>query len=104
MDSATYVLMGLSFPAKLTHELLKGVQAMEESVTYQEIIAKGEARGRAEGRAEGERAALLRVGRKRLGEPSPEVAAALAAITAEERLGQLLERVVEVETWDELFA
>jgi len=45
--TATYVLMGLRYDLALAGELLKGVLAMEESVTYQEIIRKGEARGEA---------------------------------------------------------
>src|SRR5207244_4281729 len=46
--TATYVLMGLRYDEALADELLRGVLAMEESVTYQAIIRKGKAEGRAE--------------------------------------------------------
>ena len=75
---------------------------MKESVTYQAILEEGEEKGRVEGRVEGEYRALLRVGAKRLGEPSPEIRAALAAVTSAERLESLLDRVMEVENWEEL--
>ena len=43
--TATYVLMGLRFSKDLSARILQGVVAMEESVTYQEIVRKGMAQG-----------------------------------------------------------
>jgi predicted transposase YdaD len=40
--TATYLLMGLRYEQALVNQLLEGVIAMEESVTYQALIAKGE--------------------------------------------------------------
>src|SRR5438874_956004 len=80
--TATYVLMGLRYDEALADELLRGVLAMEESVTYQAIIRKGKAEGRAEGeakgRAEGAQRILVRIGTKALGNPDAETTAAIA--------------------------
>ena len=69
---------------------------MKESVTYQAIVR--------EGRVEEARAILLRLGRRRFGPPSPEAEAVLAGITAIERLEALSERLLDVESWEELLA
>ena len=106
--TGTYVLMGLRYPREMAVQLLKGVRGMKESVTYMEIFeegeAKGEAKGKAEGEVKGERNLLLRLGRKRFGEPDAATLAILEAITSLERLEQLAERLLEVESWAELLA
>jgi predicted transposase YdaD len=98
--TATYVLMGLRYSRKMATALLRGVRAMKESVTYQAIVDEG----RAEGRLTEARAILLRQGRKRFGPPSMEVRGALEAITSIERLELLAERLLDVESWQELLA
>ncbi|WP_143591655.1 hypothetical protein [Thermoactinospora rubra] len=66
--------------------------------------AKGLAKGRVEGRAEGEAIAVLRVLRRR-GIPVPEDARQrIAACTDTAQLEQWLDRALEVDTIDELFA
>ena len=118
--TSTYLLMGVRYPLEQAEELLEGVIALEESVTYQAIIAKGEAKGeargraegRVEGRAEGEvigraeeaRNWLLLLGRKRFGEPDAATLNVLDTITELARLEQLGGRLLEVETWAELLA
>ena len=81
---------------------------MEDSVTYQFIIEKGVARGKAEGKAEGEvneaRKVIVRIGTKRFGAPSSQITRYVAAISSVEKLEQLIERLFEVETWDEFVA
>ena len=81
---------------------------LEDSVTYQDIIAKGEAIGRAkveaEGRAETAQKWLIRLERKKFGEPDAETLNILQSLTDLERLEQLLYRLLEVETWVELLA
>lgn len=124
MLTCAYVLMGLKYPPDVTDSLFQGVIGMEESSTYQVIKARGLAEGlfegrsqglaeeRAEGRAEGvaegrveaAREILLRLGRKRLGEPSAKTQATIAAIGNLERLEQLAEEMLEVESWSDLFA
>jgi predicted transposase YdaD len=101
--AATWVLLGLRYSEELAHHLLRGITAMEESVTYQAIIRKGEAKGRAEGRVEGARETLVRVGTKQFGGP-PDAAtlATVNAINDAERLEQLAERVLDVRSWPEL--
>jgi predicted transposase YdaD len=127
--AATKVLMGLRYSIEKVEEMVKGVSAMilgirgiEESSVYQDIFAKGEAKGlveglaeglaegRVEGRAEGfvegrfEEAwqAVLQLGRKKLGQPGESVCAMIAAIADVDRLNSLLERILEVASWDEL--
>jgi predicted transposase YdaD len=96
--TAAYVLLGLRYNDAFNAHLLQGVRKMKESVTYQAILKEG----RVAGRAEGERNALLRVGAKRFGAPSADVVARLAAIESLDRLEALLDRVGDVETWDDL--
>jgi len=104
--TSTYILMGLRYPREFAAQLLKGVRAMKESVTYQAILEEGEAKGReegrVEGRVEGERNLLLRLGGKRFGPPDVRTVAAIQAITSLEHLEQLGERMLEVESWAEL--
>jgi predicted transposase YdaD len=98
--TATYILMGLRYPEELTAHLLQGVDTMEDSVTYQAIIRKGQAAGRlAEAKA-----ILLRQGRKRFDLPDPASTAALEAITDLDRLERMSERLLEVTSWQELLA
>ena len=84
--------------------LLEGVTAMEESVTYQKIIRKGEAKGKAEGKAEEARRILLLQGRHRFGEPSAEVVATLGALTDVEKLEHLTVRMLEATNWQDLLS
>jgi hypothetical protein len=92
--------------------MILGIRGIEESSVYQDIFAKGEAKGRAEGeakgRAEGEveeaRKILLGLGRKRLGQPDERVLALVAGISDPDRLNLLLDRILDVASWDELLA
>jgi predicted transposase YdaD len=109
-------------------EMVLGIRDIEESWVYQDILAKGlakglaqglaqgraegevtgEARGRAEGEAEGAveeaRHALLRLGRKKLGEPDERVLSLLANLGDLERLNLLLEGLLDAARWDELLS
>jgi predicted transposase YdaD len=98
--------------------MILGIRGIEESSVYQDIFAKGEAKGlvegrverRAEGLAEGfiegrideARQAVLQLGRKKLGQPDDGVRMRIAAIADVDRLNSLLERILEVASWDEL--
>jgi predicted transposase YdaD len=79
---------------------------MNESATYQAILAEGRAEGRAEGQAEGrtegERDALIRFGTRQFGPPDARVLASLQSISDVDRLGALAERLLDVSGWDEL--
>jgi predicted transposase YdaD len=114
---ATKVMMGLRYSSEKVEEMVRGVSAMilgirgiEESSVYQDIFAKGLVEGLAEGRAEGfvegrideARQAVLQLGRKKLGQPNEGVRTRIAAIADVDRLNFLLERILEVASWDEL--
>jgi hypothetical protein len=73
---------------------------MKESVTYQAILSEG----RVEGRIQEAQAILLRQGNTRFGPPSTEARATLEGITSVERLEMLSDRILKVESWDELLA
>lgn len=91
---------------------------MRESSTYQLIVdegrAKGLAEGWAEGRAEGRVEGLtegvakaraediLRIGTKCLGKPARKVRETILSIREEARLDELLDRVLDVESWNQL--
>ena len=69
---------------------------MEESSSYQLIMERGEARG--------ERRTLLRLGRKKFGEPDSATLALVERLTDIDRLETLLERILDVTTWQELLS
>jgi predicted transposase YdaD len=104
--TATYVLMGLRYQEALVNQVLQGVLEMEESVTYQAIIRKGEAKGLAEGLVEGKREEARRslrlVGKECLGVPSKVVLATIEAIDDLARLEQLIVQAVKAKSWEAL--
>lgn len=71
---------------------------MKESTTYQAILEEGAALGE----AREARKILLRQGSKRFGSPDAKIRATIEAITSLDRLKQLAERLLEVETREEL--
>ena len=77
---------------------------MEDSVTYQAIMRKGEVKGRQEGRIEEAQAMLLLVGEKRFGAPDEATRARIEALTTREEIENLVSRLFEVESWSELFS
>lgn len=102
--TATYVLMGLRYPAELARRLVEGVARMRESATYQAILIEGREEGRQEGRADEARRLLLLQGRRRFGPPDAGTVAALDAITEIEQLEALGVRLLDVGSWEELLA
>jgi hypothetical protein len=67
---------------------------MRESETIQAVLDKG--------RAQGIQWVLLHQGRKKFGDPDEPTRAALLGITDLERLDRLIERLLDVATWQEL--
>lgn len=106
--TATKVLMGLRYSRDLAGILLKGVIDMEESTTYMEIIEKGIERGMQRGLERGRldeaRATLLRLGVKRLGNPSPQIESILQAIGEVAKLEALTDRLIDTpaSSWESL--
>jgi hypothetical protein len=92
--TATYILMGLRYEQALVNHLLQGVIEMEESVTYQAILEKGELRGAYK--------TLLLLGTDRFGAPSVDVRTALEAINDPAKVEGIGLRVSKVSTWEEL--
>ena len=107
--TATTVLIGLRHPRKQVQSMIEGVRdmilsihGMKESWVYQDILAEGKAEGKAEGAVEEARNALLRLGRKKLGEPDERVLSLLAALGDLDRLNLLLDALLEAACWDDL--
>ncbi|OWK46728.1 DUF4351 domain-containing protein [Fimbriiglobus ruber] len=96
--TCTFLLMGLKYDSVLVRQLLGGVLQMEESTTYQFMLAQVEARWRT---AEA-RTLILRQGCKRFGPPPASVSSALALITDLPRLEELSDRLLDASNWDEL--
>jgi hypothetical protein len=69
---------------------------MKESSTYQAILD--------EGRAEEARKVLLLLGDKQFGPPDASTRTAIEATTEINRLERLLQRLLDVSSWDELLA
>jgi predicted transposase YdaD len=105
--NATKILMGLRYSEEQVDSIIEGVSAMlygirgiEESSVYQGILKRGEAKGRVEEARE----VLLRQGRKKLGPPGEKVEAEITALADLDRLHDLIDRILDVSTWDELLA
>ncbi len=77
---------------------------MEDSSTYQIIIARGEERGMTKGQVEEARRLLLRLGEKRFGPANEATQAAIQSLSTVEELEALAERLLEVENWSELLS
>jgi predicted transposase YdaD len=96
--TATFMLMGLRYERAFTDSVLQGVFKMEESATYQSIIAEGARQGA----LQYARRAVLNMGRRFLGVPTRQAQATIKALDDLERLDTLLVRVPDVANWEEL--
>ncbi len=101
--TAAYVLSGLRVPRTKALHLFDGVRAMRDSDTFMAIIEEGEAKGlkkgRLQGRLEEARALLFRIGTRKFGPPGKRVMSAVDAIADIEQLENILERIVEADSW-----
>jgi predicted transposase YdaD len=104
--AAAFVLLGLRYSKETAKLLFEEVLGMEESTTYQEIVRRGRELGRKEGREEGRteeaRKILLRQGEKKFGPPDAAVWAAIESIVDLARLEDLTDRLLSVDSWQEL--
>ena len=96
MNAHSAVLMGPRHPRESRDDLLRGVHGMEDSVTYQAIVEKGEIRGL--------QRTLLQLGRKRFGQPDDATSLSIRSIQSVERLDKLAERILEANSWSDLFS
>lgn len=80
---------------------------IEASSTYQTILADGKAKGLVAGRLEGRlqeaQETLIRIGSRRFGTPDTSIQSILEC-AALPRLHEWIDRVAEVESWQELLA
>ncbi len=108
LANATEVLMGLRYVPTFIDQVLRRVESMEESTTYQRIIRRGVDRGRLEGKLEGKlelaHDVLLRQLTRRFGPLSGGVANSLRKIQELGRLERMLDAVLTVATADEILA
>jgi predicted transposase YdaD len=102
--AATYVLLGLRVTEAQANYLFQGVHNMEDSTTYQAILAKGEAKGEVKGEVKGMQKTLLRQGRKRFGPASKNIQTTIQGITEVHRLERLTDRILEAASWQDLLA
>ncbi len=98
--TSAYILAGLRYSSKTVQQLFQGVISMRESSTYQAILKEG----RDEGHVEGIKHTLMVLGEKRFGKPTTKTRRAFQAIVDATRLDYLTDRVLDVNTWDELLA
>lgn len=103
--TAIYLLLGLRYDKDTIAQLLRGVQAMEESVTYQEILLKGKQKGLAEGRHEGYIEAskddVLSLLTERFGVIPEPLEQQIRSATDAERLKAALRQIVRIQTIEE---
>jgi predicted transposase YdaD len=92
----------MRYSEQIAEQIFQGVTQMEESSTYQLILRRGKAEGLKEGRVTEARNLLLRLGEKRFGPVDPQSRTALEGLTELDRLEQLLDRMLDVKTWQQL--
>jgi hypothetical protein len=63
---------------------------------------RGMEQGLEQGRILGARNALLRLGRRMFQEPPPAIVGRIQAMSNADRIDALIDRVLEVESWEEL--
>jgi predicted transposase YdaD len=101
---AAFLLMGLIYPQNFTKPLFQGIRAMKESSSYQAILEEGFVQGEMKGEMREATKLLRKLGTRRFGAPDPSVVVAIEAIADLERIEFLLERLLEVSSWEELLA
>lgn len=100
--TASGILMGLRYKADVIKKLMQGVIQMKESSFYQMILDEGREEGSIKGEANEARKVILRIGRKRFGEPNAATSSQIEDIESLEKLEMLIDRLLEVESWGEL--
>lgn len=98
--TAAYILTGLRVKKGDLSSIYKGVRLMQDSTAYDEILEEGELRGE----LKRSHRLLLRLGRKRFGNPDAATESELIAIKDLERLERLADAILTAETWQELLA
>ncbi len=94
--AASFVLLGLRYSKAFARLLFREVLGMKESVTYQAIVE--------EGHLLGVRQVILRLGQKLFGPIDEATEKALNAIDDVRKLDRLSERILDVNSWQELLS
>jgi predicted transposase YdaD len=103
LGAATFLLLGLRYPADTLVQLFEGVKMIEESSTYQWLLERGRAEGRAEGKIQEARDLLLWQGSRKFGRPADAAEVArLESVQNLEQLKDLACRLLIVSTWQDL--
>ena len=105
----SFVLGGLRYEIPRLTEAFGGIDMfLEESVSLQWLLQRGEAKGiaigEAIGKANGSRHSILTLGPKRLGPIPAEVEAALRAELDPDRLARINDRILDAADWADLLA
>lgn len=97
LSAATSILAGLELEAQTIQQLMRG-PVMRESTMYQAILSEGRAegieQGLIQGRTDGERAIVIKVLTRKLGNISPELIAKVNVLSLE-RLEALAEALLD---------
>jgi hypothetical protein len=92
--SAAYILLGLRYSPALAEQLFRGIGAVEESSTYQALLAKG---------AVAEAKKVLRLqGDEAFGPPDASTAATIEQTADVARLEEMLKQVRTAKSWQEV--
>jgi hypothetical protein len=95
----TAILADMRYDQEFILPLMRKVMTMvklEDFPSYAKGVAKGE--------AEGIRRTIILLGEKRLGAPDAKTLESLQSINDLERLRRITDRLLDVETWQELLA
>ena len=92
------VLMKLRYNAMTTLDFINSIPDAEEYPGFKMFLD----RGRSDGRTKEARSLLLRVGRKKFGPPTAAHEAAIDELSDLARLEALCEKLLDVNTWDDL--
>jgi hypothetical protein len=101
LRTATFVLLGLKYDKAFVEKIMSK-NVLELSSTYQALMEEGKEIGREEGELEKAREMLVRLGRRRLGEPSKEMMEFLNNISNVTVLDGFADRLWDIESWADL--
>ena len=96
--TSAFLLSGLVINPTQAKQLFQEAPFMHESSTFQAILEEGEERGR----LEEARVTVKRLGEKRFGPPDSKIIEDLDSIQDLEKLRALIERIFDINSWDEL--
>src|SRR5262249_23670790 len=92
LDKAMLVLLELRYEEAVIDQLIQEVSKMDETLVDR-LLAR-----------ERDRRTLVKMGRKKFGEPRPEQLEAVREIRDDSKIEALFLRLLDVSTWDELLA